>query len=138
MALVKTGRAALILTEKESESLVELSQSRTASVREVERAKILLAYWRGQPLRAIAKTVGVARDTVYKCIDKALEMGMDAGLRDLYHRPKEPAIGDDAKAWVTSLACTKPKDLGYSGVVDALKPCKTRTPPLPRSGVPRA
>jgi len=114
MALVKTGRAALILTEKESESLVELSQSRTASVREVERAKILLAYWRGQPLRAIAKTVGVARDTVYKCIDKALEMGMDAGLRDLYHRPKEPAIGDDAKAWVTSLACTKPKDLGYA------------------------
>ncbi len=83
-------------------------------MREVERAKILLAYAKGQPLRVIAKSVGVARDTVYKCIDKALSMGVDAGLRDLFHRPKEPVIGDDAKAWVTSIACTKPKDLGYA------------------------
>jgi transposase len=109
-----SSRAPLTLTDKESKFLVELSQSRTASVREAERAKILLAYSRGEQLRSIAKTVGVARDTVYKCIDKALAMGADAGLRDLYHRPKEPVIGDDAKAWVTSLACTKPKDLGYA------------------------
>jgi hypothetical protein len=95
-------------------SLTELSQSRSAAVREVERAKILLAYAAGEPLRAIAKTLGIARDTVYKCVDKALAMGADAGLRDLYHRPKEPVIGEDAKAWVTSLACTKPKDLGYA------------------------
>jgi transposase len=47
-------------------------------------------------------------------VDKALAMGANAGLRDLYHRPKEPVIGQDAKAWVTSLACTKPKDLGYA------------------------
>jgi len=104
----------LVLTEKESRSLVELSQSRTAAVREVERAKILLAYAKGEPLRVIAKSVGVARDTVYKCVDKALSMGVDAGLRDLFHRPKDPVIGDGAKAWVTSLACTKPKDLGYA------------------------
>ena len=111
---IKTGRAPLVLSEKDSKALVELSQSRTASVREVERAKILVAYWQGEPLRAIAKKVGVARDTVYKCVDKALEMGAEAGLRDLYHRPKEPVICDAAKAWVTSLACTKPKDLGYA------------------------
>jgi transposase len=110
----RTSRAPLILTDKESGSLVELSQSRTAAVREVERAKILLAYSRGEPLRGIAKSLGVARDTVYKCVDKALSMGADAGLRDLYHRPKAPVIGDDAKAWVTSIACTKPKDLGYA------------------------
>jgi len=102
------------LTDKESRSLIDLSQSRTAAVREVERAKILLAYARGEPLRVIARTVGVARDTVYKCVDKALSMGSDAGLRDLYHRPKEPVIGDDAKAWVTGLACTQPKELGYA------------------------
>jgi len=109
-----TGRAPLILTDKESQFLIELSQTRTAAVREAERAKILLAYARGDQLRMISKTVGVARDTVYKCVDKALAMGVDAGLRDLFHRPKEPVIGDDAKAWVTSLACTKPKDLGYA------------------------
>lgn len=110
----KSSRGSLALTDKESQSLVELSQSRTASVREAERAKILLAYVKGEPLRVIAKSVGVARDTVYKCIDKALAMGADAGLRDTYHRPKEPVIGDDAKAWVTSVACTKPKDFGYA------------------------
>jgi hypothetical protein len=33
-----------------------------------------------------------------------------AALKDGYHRPKEPAIGDTAKAWVVHLACTKPKD----------------------------
>ena len=110
----ETSRAPLVLTEDESHYFVELSQSRTAAVREVERAKILLAYARGEHLRSISKTVGVARDTVYKCVDKALAMGAAAGLRDLYHRPKEPVIGDDAKAWVTSIACTKPKDLGYA------------------------
>jgi transposase len=73
-----------------------------------------LSYCQGMPLRVIAKTVGVAPDTVYKCVDKALSMGVDAGLRDLYHRPKDPVIVDDAKAWVTSIACTKPKDLGYA------------------------
>jgi DNA-binding Lrp family transcriptional regulator len=110
----KTSRAPLLLTDEESRSLRELTQSRTAPVREVERARILLAYARGEPLRWIAKAVGVAPDTVYKCVDKALAMGAAAGLRDLYHRPKEPEITDDAKAWVVHIACTKPKDLGYA------------------------
>src|SRR5580698_7756890 len=31
--------------------------------------------------------------------------------------PKEPTIGDAAKAWVVHLACRKPKDLGYAAEV---------------------
>lgn len=38
-------------------------------------------------------------------------------LKDSYHRLKEPVIGDDAKAWVVHLACSKPKDLGYAAEV---------------------
>jgi len=110
----KTSRALLVLSEDESRLLEELVVSRTASVREVERAKILLAYSRREPLTSIARSVGVARDTVYKCVDKALAMGVAAGLRDLFHRPKEAVILDDAKAWVVHIACTKPKDLGYA------------------------
>ena len=110
----KTSRALLVLSEGESRLLEELVVSRTASVREVERAKILLAYSRREPLTSIARSVGVARDTVYKCVDKALAMGVAAGLRDLFHRPKEAVILDDAKAWVVHIACTKPKDLGYA------------------------
>jgi|SRR5665213_789674 len=110
----KTSRAPLVLSEDESRYLQDLSQSRSASVREVERAKILLAYSRAEPLLRISKSVGVARETVYKCVDKALAMGVAAGLKDLFHRPKEPVIGEEAKAWVVHIACTKPKDLGYA------------------------
>ena len=33
---------------------------------------------------------------------------MSAGLKDTYHRPHAPEITDEAKAWVVSLACSKP------------------------------
>ncbi len=36
------------------------------------------------------------------------------GLKDAYHRPHEPEISDEAKAWVVSIACTKPKDHGLA------------------------
>jgi len=41
-------------------------------------------------------------------------MGVEAGLKDAFHRPKEPVITTADKAWVVHLACTKPKDLGYA------------------------
>jgi transposase len=41
-------------------------------------------------------------------------MGVEAGIKDLFHRPKEPVIGVADKAWVVHLACTKPKELGYA------------------------
>jgi hypothetical protein len=43
--------------------------------------------------------------------------GADGGAESTYHRPKEPVIGDDAKAWVVHVACSKPKDLGYAAEV---------------------
>ena len=43
--------------------------------------------------------------------------GSDAALKDAYHRPKEPVITEEAKAWVIHLACSKPKDLGYAAEV---------------------
>lgn len=51
---------------------------------------------------------------IYKCIDKALGAGVQTGLKDAYHRPREPEILADAKAWVVSIACTKPKDHGLA------------------------
>ncbi len=112
-----TRRTPLLVSEEEKTTLEELSRSRTAPLRVVERAKILLGHLAGRPLSQIAVEVQVARDTVYKCIDKALAMGVQAGLKDLYHRPKEPSITPEAKAWVVHLACTKPKDLGYAAEV---------------------
>jgi transposase len=110
----KTKLAALALTPEQRQMLEGVSGSRVAAVREVERARILLQYGAGGNPSAIQKALKVSRPTIYRCVRKALEMGVEAGLKDSYHRPRDPVIGSAAKAWVVHLACSKPKDLGYA------------------------
>jgi transposase len=59
----------------------------------------------------------MTRKSVGKWIAKGLAVGPAAAMKDAYHRPKEPTITADAKAWVVHLACSKPKDLGYAAEV---------------------
>jgi len=110
----KSQRAKLELEESQRQELISLSQSRTAPLREVQRASILLKYAEGKTIVSIKKDFNVSRPTIYKCIDKALAAGIETGLKDKYHKPKEPIITEEAKAWVVNLACTKPKDHGYA------------------------
>jgi transposase len=110
----KSKRAALLITVDELESIQAISNSRTQPLRKVIRAKILFRYQAGQTISQIAVGVGICRDTVYDCIDKALEMGVEAALEDLPHSPKEPVITPEAKAWVIHLACSKPTEHGYA------------------------
>jgi transposase len=109
-----TKRAALLLTPDQETMLRRLAGSRTAAVREVERAKVLLGYAEGIAITDLQRRIGVSRPAIYKCIDKALAAGVPMGLKDAYHRPHEPEISDEAKAWVVSIACTKPKDHGLA------------------------
>jgi transposase len=110
----KTGRPALAISADERQKLERLRDSRKAPKRETERAAILLSYAAGEGPTVIQQRLGVSRPTIYKCIDKALAAGLASGLKDRYHRPKEPVITEQAKAWVLSLACTKPKDHGLA------------------------
>lgn len=110
----KTKRAKLHLTSEQRSMLQQLSKSRKAPLREVQRANVLLHYADEVPILQIQQLVNVSRPTIYKCIDKALVAGADAGLKDYYHRPFEPKIDDAAKTWVINLACTKPKDHGLA------------------------
>ena len=110
----KSKLPALILTPEEQKRLETLQASRIAPVREVERARILLQYRAGNSPSAIQRALGVSRVTIYHCLHKALEMGIEAGLKDAFHRPKEPVITSADKAWVVHLACTQPKELGYA------------------------
>lgn len=105
---------ALVLTQEEEQRLRALRASRAAPVREVERAQVLLEYQAGSNPSAIQKALGISRVTIYHYLHKALEMGVEAALVDTFHRPKEPVITSTDKAWVVSLACTKPKELGYA------------------------
>ena len=104
----------LVLTAEERQRLERLSTSRSAPLREVERARILLHYQAGNNPSSIQSVLKISRVTIYHCLHKALEMGVEAGLKDAYHRPREPVISQGDKAWVVHLACTKPKDLGYT------------------------
>ena len=110
----KTKRAALVLTEDQKTMLKELSRSRTAPAREIERAKVLIGYADGISISGLQRQIGVSRPMIYKCIDKALAAGVQMGLKDTYHRPHEPEISNEARAWVANIACTKPKDNGLA------------------------
>jgi transposase len=110
----KSQKAKLVFDEKKKEHLKTISQSRKAPIREVQRATILLRYSEGMPITDIQKEVQASRPTIYKWIEKALAMGTEEGLKDKYHRPREPIITEEAKAWVINLACQKPTELGYA------------------------
>jgi transposase len=115
VAMARTsGRAALVLAPEQRATLEELSASRTAAAREVERAKILLGYAAGTSITELQRRLGFSRPMIYRCVDKALAAGVQMGLKDKYHRPHEPEITDEAKAWVVGIACTKPKDHGLA------------------------
>lgn len=110
----KSKLPSLALTEEEKQELETLRNSRAAPLREVERARILLLHHAGNNPSVIQRTLQVSRVTIYNCLHKALAMGVQAGLKDTFHRPKEPVITSADKAWVVHLACTKPKDFGYA------------------------
>jgi transposase len=110
----KSRKAKLILGKEQQEQLNKIVQSRKGPIREVQRANILLRYSEGIPITEIEKETQVSRPTVYKWIEKALALGIEEGMKDKYHRPKEPLITEGAKAWVINLACQKPTVFGYA------------------------
>ena len=110
----KSKRAKLVLTSEEVEGLERLRRSQTAPRREVQRAEILWRYHAGETIAAIARQVSMTRTSVAKWVSKALRVGLTAGLKDTYHRPREPVITEAAQAWVVHLACSKPQEYGYA------------------------
>src|SRR5215469_7722188 len=48
---------------------------------------------------------------------QGLGSGRQCSTEGRYHRPKDPRITEDAKAWVVHVACSKPKELGYAAEV---------------------
>src|SRR6266567_9457472 len=104
----------LVLTDEEKKHLDELRQSRTASFRDVLRARVLWRYHVGETVSQIARALKMTRKSVLKWIDKALQIGVIVGMKDTPHKPWEAVITDDAKAWVVNLACSKPKEFGYA------------------------
>lgn len=110
----ESQRSPLMLDEETRVTLEQISRSRTEPNHRVERAQMLLAYAAGESVSAVARSLQTNRPRVERCLNKALEMGSMAALKDLPGRGHPTVITDEARTWVTSLACQKPKDLGYS------------------------
>jgi len=113
----KSKRSKLVLSDRDRAELEQLARSRVVPQREAQRSAILLGYYAGESVASIGRRLGMTRLSVSKWVAKALAVGPMAALKDNYHRPKEPVIGDDAKAWVVHVACSKPKDMGYAAEV---------------------
>jgi transposase len=109
-----SGKAKLVISPEIHQKLILISRSRTEAAQKIERARILLEYESGQSISAIARKLKTNRPKIERCINKALQLGVEASLVDLAGRGKPPAITPDARAWLISLACQKPIELGFS------------------------
>jgi transposase len=107
-------RPKLQLSDDELEELRKISRSRTDTLSRIERAKIILLYYEDETVSSIARQLDTNRPKVERILNKALELGAITALDDLPRSGKPAVIAAEAKAWVVSVACQKPKDLGYA------------------------
>jgi transposase len=107
-------RKALYFTEQERGHLESIRRSRTEEKRRTVRAAILLDSLSGRSDEVIAREHRISRTTVVLCIEKCLQFGVEAALKELPRSGKPRCLPDDAIAWVRNCACQKPKELGYS------------------------
>jgi len=75
---------------------------------------MLLAYAAGATLSEMTRQFKTNYPKVNRCVSKALQMGALLSLADLPGRGRRARITPEARAWLVSTACQKPKDLGYS------------------------
>lgn len=103
---------ALALRAGDRAELERLARARTEQAQRVDRARMLLWKADGRGLSEIAGALGVNINTVALCVRKYREAGLEAALADAPRSGRPAAIGDDDRAWVVSLACTRPAELG--------------------------
>jgi transposase len=104
----------LTLTEDELKKLMETAKARSEIKAKTERAKILLLFNSGKNISEIARQMSTNRPKIERCVNKALNFGIEPALEDLPRKGKPQSIDMNARAWFLSLACIKPKDLGFA------------------------
>lgn len=102
------------LSHDERDYLTSLIKARTIQAQVVDRARILLWKSEAHPDKSIADRLGISVNTVRRCIDQYLSNGINLALFDEERSGRPPEITDDAKAWIISIACQKPCELGYA------------------------
>jgi len=87
----KRKRSSLVLRQEEITFLGGITSSRTEPYSKVKRAKMLMAYARGESISKIARKEQTDRPVVERCVDKALSGGVMTALRDLARSRTSPS-----------------------------------------------
>lgn len=102
------------LSDDERSYLTSLIKTRTFQAQVVDRARMLLWKSDERTFSDIAAALDVSIPTVRRCIERFNTSGMNLALFDDERSGRPVEITDDAKSWITSIACQKPCDLGYA------------------------
>ena len=98
------------LSEEERIAVERLAHSRTAPVRQVERARIIWQAGQGRMAPAIAAALGLTAETVRDWIKRFNTQGL-AGLADQPRAGRPPTYTPEQVATVIATALTDPKTL---------------------------
>ena len=108
----------LQLSPDHKEQLDKLANSGMTPVIIAQRAKILLYKSQGLSNDAVAEKLGINKRTVLLWTNKYVNRSNDDTLDTLLNVAKGRGCKDEivgeARTWLISVACTKPKDLGYA------------------------
>ena len=104
----------ITLSDDERSYLVSLIKTRTIQAQIADRARMLLWKSNGRTFADIADALDVSVPTVRRCIQRFDKSGMNLALFDDDRSGRPVEITDDAKAWIISIACQKPSELGYA------------------------
>ena len=104
----------ITLSDDERDYLKSLIKTRTLQAQIIDRARILLWKSEAKTDKVIADSLGISINTVRRCIERFNTNGINLALFDDERSGRPVEITDDAKAWVISVACQKPCDLGYA------------------------
>lgn len=106
------------LNDEHKQTLTKLANSGMTPVLIAQRAKILLMKADGLSSAAIAEKLGISRHTAELWISKYRNREDSKSIYDLLNvsegRGRKEEITGEAKAWLISVACSRPKDHGYA------------------------
>ena len=111
----------ITLATEDRQYLQSLSKCRTIQAQVVDRARILLQKEQGAKNKDIASGLNINVNTVSLCLKKFQEGGIEAALFDKQRRGRPAEITSEANAWIISIACQRPADIGYAQELWTLK-----------------
>lgn len=103
-------RTRVNLTQQQVNFLKEFKQQKNRSLREINRANILLLLHRGKQAKEITDFLDVGRNTVSRTKQKFIREGIEAALEEEF-RPGQPKkYKQRQEAEIIALACSDPPE----------------------------